>query len=547
MYSKNLLLLILVSFMFFEISFAQRKRPDPSQWPSFSVGPLNIQITGRPGQNVKGTIKLITRNYNKSANFTIDVMDLGQTIGNSPVPVKFGEGTRSCSDWINIQNELQVLGNEQVEIPFTIQMPRDVQGSYFSFINISSKADKPTGDFVVLVNYRLPVKIELSVPGQALLRINTSNFKFASSNMINKPSLSFQLKNEGFWKTNIEGDIILRHLSSGNQQNIRIPSGPYGKPLVVYPGLEIPVKCDLPNSLNPGTYSANVRIIMNSFAKTQSHFEFTTSINQITNGKMKSKEEFDLKIEVYPPIIEMPVIPGAVRHIPLRIMNKNNIPIKIYLSLQKTDIEIDGNFTYLGETENKYASAIELSDTLINIEPMKTGIIKTKIEVPNDIEKMLNTTNVLRIIAKRKEENIETINDWGSMGEFSIPVLVYDAKSEPAKLECSSFEILPKDKEKNPEMGILRIKNVGERIGNIKGKMSLKKTGREYAYLDIGLIKTELILPGKEREFRFEIPPLDNGQFELSATIYFVKRQREVALFAENSFRITPVIPTGLR
>ena len=538
---KKLSLLTIIWLFFFNTSFAQRQQQDPNQWPSFAVGPLKIQLSGRPGQNVKGAIKLVTRNYKKPANFTIKVMDLGQTSGNSAIPVNFGEGTRFCSDWINIQNEISVIGNEQVEIPFTIQVPREVKGSYFAFINVASKPDRPDGEFVVLVKYRLPVQIELNIPGQALLRINTSDLDYNP----HKQLISFRLKNEGFWKTNIEGDIILRHLTSGNQQKIRIPYGPSGNPLVIYPGLEIPLECELSGSLRSGTYSASIRIIMNGFAKTQLHFEFDAGRSLVASGIMKSKEEFDLNIEVFPYLIEMPMRPGAVRHIPLRILNKNKIPVSLDLSIEKADIGIDGNLTYLGSSEN--FSAIELSDKYLEIESMKTGIIKTKIQIPDKIERVQNNTNVIRITAKRKKENTNQSNGWGSMGEFSIPVLIFDAKSKPAKLYCESFDILPKDKEKNPETGIIRIKNVGEKIGKIKGKMSLKKKEKEYAFLEIGLIRPEIILPGKEREFRFEIPPLDGGEFTLSTKIYFDEKQRDIALFAEKSFNVSAIMPEALR
>ena len=129
------------------------------------------------------------------------------------------------------------------------------------------------------------------------------------------------------------------------------------------------------------------------------------------------------------------------------------------------------------------------------------------------------------------------------MGESVIPVLIYDAVAEPAKLECPRFEIIRPSEELNPTVGIIRIKNAGGRLAKLRGRMALKKdNGEEYAYMDIGLTRPEMIMPAKEREFRFDIPNLDAGNFTLSAEMALEGRRDQV-LYEERSFVTTTKYP----
>jgi len=541
---------LVLGLLISQIVNAQWQRPSPDQLPSFAVSPTQLQLTGRPGQILKKNIKLVTRNYRKPVNFTVAKMDLGQEDGNASTPVEFYRGTRSCSQWMDISEQIVAGGNDQVEIPLTVRIPPDAKGSYFGYINITTDPERPEGQFAVVVKYQLPIKIELNIPGQALLRINASDFSYRAKSSTSNASVRFKLFNEGLWKSSIEGDIIIRNNATREQIIVPIPYAASGNPYVIYPGLKIPVVCSMTEPLGNGSYAADLRLLMNGFAKAQFHFEFSIGGGAQTLANLREKEEFDLNLEVAPYIIEMPMRPGAKRHIPIRITNRNELPVKVNLTLRNATIGTNGAFIYQNENSvlNKNQNSwIDLSEKELTIESKRTGIVRTEIVVPEDFKESFDAMKVVQIQAIRVQEKTGTEQEWGSVGESTIPILVYDALAENPKLECSKFEIVRAAKEKNPTAGIIRLKNTGKKIAKIRGRISLSKAEREFAYREIGFPQPELILPGYEREFRIEIPPLEEGEFTVAAELKFDKERNKVALYEDRSFTAVAAMPNELR
>ncbi|MBN1352812.1 hypothetical protein JXJ21_25710 [candidate division KSB1 bacterium] len=531
---RNLLLLFAVIT---QIAAAQRQRLNPAEWPSFTVGPLEAILSGRPGKQINSSIRLITRNYDKPAIFTIETQDLGQENGNTSIPVPVGEGTRSCAEWIEIKQEVQAKGDETIEIPFTAKIPTNAKGSYFAYINVTSKPDRPDGQFAVLVKYRLPIKVEISIPGQAMLRLNCTDLSYDHNTHGSFPFLALNVSNDGFWKTTIEGDIVLRSMKTGQQQVIEIPYSTSGNALIIYPGIKVPIQCPVNQPLADGSYSATVRMRMNGFAKARAQFEFSVGTSKKAFAKLTRKEEYDLSLQVAPYAIEMPLRPGAIRNVPIRIMNKNELDINVQVSLRQATIEPNGSYTYTDiEKDDCISRWIHLSTDSLAIPPKRPGIVKLKIAVPNTLQGTFQKLYALRISATRQNTKATEAGQWDSLGEFPIPIWIYDAIAKSEKIECTKFEIIRPDEDKNPTAAILRIRNSGEKLAKIRGKISLEKAGKEYAYLDIGMPQPEMVLPAKEREFRFRMPTLDDGQFNLSAKLEFHGQKGTIALSENRAF-----------
>ena len=520
---------------------------NPNKMSSFAVGPLQIKLSVRPGQTLRSSFFIATRKFSKPKIFTITLMDIGQENAFATIPVEIGKGTKSCARWINITNEVQAKPEDRVEVPFTIKVPRNVIGHYFASIDVSTKPKRPKdAQFAVLLKYRLPVIIELTIPGRALLRLNAKKFIYESGKNKIKPSLIFNVANEGEWKTTLNGDIVLREINTGRQQVVSIPYNPNGKSLVIYPGLEVPIRCEIPNPLIAGDYVATIRMKLNHFAKAQAYFEFSTRKHKESIAKLSKKEEFDLDLAVSPGIIEMPLIKGANRSIPIRIRNNNKFPIDVIINLQKASMELDGSFVNLENINNNDDSWIKISPDSLKLQQRQAKAVKVNITVPKDYKTDYESAYILRIKADRANKKVIT-GEWESRGEFSVPILVYNATAVSPVLDCTKFEIIQRSKDRNPTAGIIRVKNTGRKLAKIKGIMKLLSAkGIDYANLEIGKFQPEFIMPGKEREFRFEIPTLDDGEFRLIAELRLEGQIEKLALQEERSFIAVATRPEGL-
>ena len=541
---KTSLTRILILFLIFtHFSFAQyisnKKIVDPNKVPSFAISPLSIQLLGRPGQTLKSSITLITERFTDNQFFSIKLMDLGQIDGSSLTLVERGEGTQSCANWIQIDKEVYPKATDKVAIPFTINIPRDIKqnGDYFAYIDIGANPIRPKEQFVVLVKNHLPVKVRVTITGQATLRINPKELKYKAGNFRDPANLILIVKNEGYWKTYLEGDILVR--GSSGQFVVQLPYASTGNPLEIYPGLEVEIPCKLKHSLDAGKYSAQVRLLMNKFGRAQSDFEFLVSNKRELKANFIQKREFDLVMNVRPTIIDLPMSPGAIRYPTIIVQNKNKIPIHVNLELKRATMEVNGTYTYLeSKSEIPLEKIIEFQPQNATLESMQTLKVKTKITAPEDLTEILKSAFVLKVSATRIDGNSISEKDWQSLGLRELLINLYDARSKNATLKVTKFELTRSTPNHNPTAGIIRIKNEGGKTGRFWGRISIvRRSGEEIGYMDIGNINTpEIILPGLEREFRVNMPILDKGNFKFIAALDLNRRGNE-KVYKEIEFR----------
>lgn len=528
---------------------AQIRKLSPEDSPSFAVSPLEIKLTGRPGQTLSGEILLATRKFTNPVSFTIEKLDLAQEENAAIQFVEPGEGTRSCADWLAIQQRVQVQAEDRITIPYTLQIPRNVTGSYFTSVNVTTDPRMPEGDMVVRVRYRIPVRFELSVPGPALLRINVENLQYERDQAPNPSRMILTIENQGFWKTALEGDIILRQIGGG-QRTVPIPYAPDGTPVFLLPGSKVKVICPMDQTLEPGRYTARVRLLMNKFGRTQAHFELAAGAQRQINARASGREEYGLALDVAPYSIEMPLRPGAVRHIPVRIVNRNEKSLDVHVSLVKAYIEKNGNFTFLDETADA-CTWITLSTESLNLPAQRPGIVRVQLTMPESDLPAFDDFYALRIQARPAGQETVPSGEWTNLGEATVPVFLFDAMAEPARLECVEFNLVRPSEDRAPTAAVLVIKNTGQKFAKYKGTIRLKNTaGKQYAYLDIGPVQPDILLPNQTREYRFDMPFLDEGEFALTADLKMTGRvgsREETGLIAEKKFSSSVAIPEEIR
>jgi len=294
----------------------------------------------------------------------------------------------------------------------------------------------------------------------------------------------------------------------------------------------------LPEPLKIGDYVAIVRMLMNRFGKAQAYFEFSVGSRKETLAKLTGKEEFDISLNVSPYMIEMPMRPGAMRHVTVRIRNNEKKTIDAVIKLEQATMELNGSLTYTDNAQAfKSKEWIDVTPESLTIEALHTKALKVKISVPEDYKTAFKSTHVLRIKAYPKEKKSSEKGGWGSLGEYPVLISTYDALAKPASLEISKFEIIRPTPDQNPTALVLRVKNSGEKLGRIMGKISvLRISGKEISYMDIGTMQPEIILPGSGREFRAEMPTLNQGNFKIIASLNLDRKGNEV-LHEEMTFK----------
>ena len=138
----------------------------------------------------------------------------------------------------------------------------------------------------------------------------------------------------------------------------------------------------------------------------------------------------------------MPLRPGSIRYPTIIARNKNQIPIKLTTELRQAKMEVNGSLTYIdNEQQSVDLSWIEVTPESLKLAPLRTSKFKTRIITPEDFDKILKSTYVLRITASREDGRKLDRDGWGSHGEHHVLIHTYDAKSKPALLQISKFEI----------------------------------------------------------------------------------------------------------
>ena len=119
---------------------------------------------------------------------------------------------------------------------------------------------------------------------------------------------------------------------------------------------------------------------MNRFGKARAHFEFSVGSRKEALARLTGKEEFDINLHVSPYMIEMPMRPGAMRHVTVRIKNNEKKPVAAVIKLEQANMELNGSLTYQENVQAfKSIEWVEATPESLTIEPLHTKAIKIKI------------------------------------------------------------------------------------------------------------------------------------------------------------------------
>lgn len=142
------------------------------------------------------------------------------------------------------KNEVFVPNESEVEVPFTINIPKGVEsGDYLGGISVYEKGageNNGEGDGIQLqIRKKVGVRIYVTIPGELKKSLDLTKFEAGLDKEIDKVSLKFGLKNDGNVRIEPKGNIkVINYFTGSEIENfpidlrIVLPNNPTEVPIV---------------------------------------------------------------------------------------------------------------------------------------------------------------------------------------------------------------------------------------------------------------------------------------------------------------------------
>lgn len=180
---------------------------------ALTVSPVRVEITGEPGQTLRGEMEIFNEQAGGSKTFFSSFENF-EPSGDTGSP-RFVGDTGNLSRWMQTTEKIEIDSGEKQIIPFTITIPADAEpGGYFSaiFWGSANPANLQAGE--VEVGGKLGVLILLRVAGDIYEEAGLSEFttengtRFFTATPI---GLSYRFTNKGADRVVPLGDIVIKN------------------------------------------------------------------------------------------------------------------------------------------------------------------------------------------------------------------------------------------------------------------------------------------------------------------------------------------------
>lgn len=167
---------------------------------ALTVSPARIELSGDPGSPVTGKM-LVTNEQDRDQTFYTSVENF-EAQGETGTP-NFTPSKEGLASWVSVESQITIKKGERVEIPFTINVPKDADaGGHFAAIFLStSPTTAKAGE----------VAVGAKVGSLILLRVSGDIKEGAQV-------LSFGLKDGGSFVSSLPVDFTYRFSNSGNDR-----------------------------------------------------------------------------------------------------------------------------------------------------------------------------------------------------------------------------------------------------------------------------------------------------------------------------------------
>lgn len=520
------------------IAFAQRTERVTE---GFAVSPASISLTARPAAQVTGKFKIYATKMQTRAKFLIKLLDLYQTEEGAVSHVEVGKGGRSCAPWIRIAEEITIPAGGTKEVAFTISFPGTAKGGYYAFIHVEHIPERATGMIGVTLHPSIAIMLEAEIPTREPPRLDVKNCRIEGWGGV--PAVVFTAANVGLTRTSVGGDVLLFAGKGTFPLRAPLPVHRTGRLMDIYPGEQVTFHCMLPRMPPPGSYKGVARLVLKGRIQSRSNFEVEISkslYGRSYGGKIVTQSMYDLDLWIEPDVIEITVPPGGTRNVAIKIRNQDERSAVLHAQVYEVQLESDGLLTF-PEAATPSSDWVTVSPESLTVDPRRLATVMARIKVPRDRPDMGSLIRAVRITATTIGEEEESGYEFGTL------IIATDPKAPQPKLELAPLILISKSAETNPTAAVLNVKNPGVRVARVTGRITLeRRDGQEIAYLTIGRLRPEIILPGDDRKFRMPIPPVDKGRFRVRAELE-IPGQKGSRVQSEAVFTSTIELPTGIR
>jgi hypothetical protein len=490
----------------------------------FGISPSSLTARAGPGSRVETAFTLSNLGSHGMRIFTIEVSDLGQHESGAISPVPRGRGARSCADWIDVPEEVQIPAGASRRIEVVMVCPASAGGSYYAVLEVSEAPAGPENrNMAISVRPKVGVPLEVVIPKVAAAHLEPRDLAYRRGSGGASSALFLKVENTGVWKQQVEGDILVYDDHGQFPIQASVPYKMGGNPYAVYPGMTLKLACPLPRRLKPGTHRVSVRLRLTE--KIQARKEFTLEVpGQISAGSTVSarggeKSELDVDLVVKPQLIEVVIPPGGQRTLAIKVRNnEDSREARVVTQVNQAHMETSGMLTYPEFDQEQAHDWLTVSPDSFQLAPKRATTVRLKAVIPKTDTPPMPLMGVVKLQAEAP--STEFHDDWSSGGEFPVIIVVHEPRAAPADLEIVDFRVMRPSPGRNPTAAVLRVKNNGVKVARVYGLMALERSsGQEIVLRDIGSSQPELILADSEREFRLPLGPLDRGGFRVKAEI----------------------------
>jgi len=182
-----------------------------SRASAITVSPVRLEVSGDPGQTLKGDLILINEQsmpqkfYSSYANF--------ESRGSSGTPY-FVPATQGLGTWITVPAEVDLQPGQQENVPFAITIPSGASpGGYYAAIFWSPSPGVSGANSQVAITSRTGILVLLTVKGTVKISGALSGFK-ATGQFFNSLPIKFEytFANGGGDRVDPEGNIYIKNM-----------------------------------------------------------------------------------------------------------------------------------------------------------------------------------------------------------------------------------------------------------------------------------------------------------------------------------------------
>jgi hypothetical protein len=240
-------------------------------------------------------------------------------------------------------------------------------------------------------------------------------------------------------------------------------------------------------------------------------------------------------------MIEVAIPPGATRVVPISIQNQDEREARIKLSISGVEIERNGFLTF-SEMHEASDDWVEILPESLRLDSRRMSTARVTIRVPREREEDVTLIRAVRLEAESEEID----PGWGSGNELGVVIVAVDPRAPAAMLTVDKPTLIRSSPKKNPSAAVVTVVNTGGRVARVYGEMILERgSGERIITMDIGKNEDQIILPGKERQFRMPLSPLDKGKFFVGLELHLRGEPQSITR-SEVTFSSIESTPEGL-